>query len=1102
MSSRLINVFLVILLFTSAVFAQYRPYKFKRITLADGLSQSSVGRIFEDKYGFIWISTEDGLNRYDGSSIKVYRHNPSDSNTIMNSWVGDFLEDKSGRLWLMPYSNGLVMYDREHDSFKNFLFPEKSDNVSMIYDKESDNIWLSVRNQVYYFNTETGVFTGVLSEKGITHTRMTIHGDKIWVITSTKLFKGDRKTKRFEEVKVGNKSKVFSDFNSIAASPDGRVIIGCRFGMYIYSPAANEIELITTYNTSNAGVLSFQNDAYLYDEGGKYLWVSILNGGLIRMNMNDASDILYYSDGLDVPLKYSISTNRIHYLMSDNFGKLWLGTDYGISYYDNYLKRFISLFNSPDGSAGRKVDSYNFAFTDKSGNTWLSTRLEGVSVIMKNKNFHDIYWFYDRFIKDIEMTNGEYQKNLKMISEYMSNLTIRDLLEDSEGNIWMASDNKLIKLVRKTGRVEVFNPMSGYMGFPANNVGDIIQDNAGRIWLLPYNGEMSYLNDSHTTSVTINNALYSETHPSFVYAGYIDRKGVLWYGDGGFIEKYDIKSGKFTSLRDNPRLKNNSARFWFEDSDSVIWIGATEKLVKHNRIEGTYKEVFLRYKNTKEGTIYPTMCLAVDSDSNFWIGTYGGGLVFYNKKTGEMKNYRVDEGLPNDYILELQFDKMGFLWISTNDGLSQFDVKNEKFVRYNTGDGTVSREFNAGSSLLTRDGIMLFGGTEGLTAFYPDSITRNTRPPNVVLTAFKKFNKEVKLTPDIQVAREIEIDYKDNLISFQYAALNFVNPDSNKYAYMLEGFENNWIENGNRREVWFTNLDPGEYIFRVKASNNDGVWNEKGASVRLVINPPFYMTWWFKLLMVVFLCSVLYYLYMERIKSIRAMDALKISSQEKELENEKRIKTEISRNLHDEVNTELTLIGNKCLELSESYPSVSELKLELQSLRLLSLKVRSLIDDVIWFIRPENESGDKMVTKLTSTVGGMLKFIDYDLDIDEEIFEPGYEVDIHFKRQLYLILKELLNNIVKHSEASWAGIKLLRKGEVIHLEVVDNGKGFDLRKQSSGTGLKNIQHRVTDIEGLIEIKSTEGTGVKATVSVSIKRAENGKEQQRKQGSGG
>ncbi|MBK6681622.1 MAG: hypothetical protein IPG53_17275 [Ignavibacteriales bacterium] len=275
-----------------------------------------------------------------------------------------------------------------------------------------------------------------------------------------------------------------------------------------------------------------------------------------------------------------------------------------------------------------------------------------------------------------------------------------------------------------------------------------------------------------------------------------------------------------------------------------------------------------------------------------------------------MKNYRVDEGLSNDYILELQFDRKGHLWISTNDGLSQFDVKTEEFQRHNFGDGTVSREFNSGSSLLTRDGIMLLGGTEGLTAFYPDSISENTTPPNVVLTSFKKFNKEVKLSPDIQVAEEIEIDYKDNLISFEFAALNFINPDSNKYAYMLEGFENKWIYNGKRKEAFFTNLDPGEYIFRVKASNNDGVWNEKGASVRLIINPPFYLTWWFKLLVILAFGMLLYTFYLMRLNKIRAVDAVKIAEQENALAQEKKIKTAISRNLHDEVNTELTLIAN------------------------------------------------------------------------------------------------------------------------------------------------------------------------------------------------
>ncbi len=1084
-SSRLVYLFFVILLVSSAVYSQFRPYKFKRITLEDGLSQSSVGRIFEDKQGFIWISTEDGLNRYDGSSIKVYRHSPSDSNSIMSSWVGGFLEDKHGNLWMMPFSNGLVMYDRKSDSFKNFYYPKKSDNISMLYDQERDLIWLSVRNQVYYFHTETRDYKEVLSDTGITYTRMTIHDNNAWVNTSTKLYKIDLETKNLEQIRVDSDSKVFTDFNSIISTHNGSVFIGSRLGLFKYSPKNNKIDQITKLSTLNAGIVSLSAEAYIFDQENKFLWVSTLNNGLIRINLIDENDVIYYGDSPETPLKYSISANRVHYLTLDQYGKLWLATDFGMSYYDTSLDRFVAFFSNPFGHQTRKIDSYNYAFTDRAGNTWLSTRLEGVSVISKNKGFNDIYWFYDQFIKDIKMTKGEYQNNLKLINEYLANLPIRDLLEDIEGNIWFASDNKLVKLVKKTGAIEFLNPMVSNMGFPANNVGDIIQDKSGKIWLLPYDGQLGYLNDDHKTSITIENNLYGKGHSSFVYAGYIDCNDILWYGDGGFIEKYDINSGTFSGFRENRMFKNQSARFWFEESDTVIWIGATEKLIKHNRNTGTFTEVFLRYKNTKPGTIYPTMCLAMDSESNFWIGTYGGGLVYYNRKTGEMKNYRVDEGLSNDYILELQFDRKGHLWISTNDGLSQFDVQKEEFQRHNYGDGTVSREFNSGSSLLTRDGIMLFGGTEGLTAFYPDSISKNTTPPNVVLTSFKKFNKEVKLSPDIQVAEEIEIDYKDNLISFEFTALNFINPDSNKYAYMLEGFDDEWIYNGNRKEAFFTNLDPGEYIFRVKASNNDGVWNEKGASVRLIINPPFYLTWWFKLLVILAFGMLLYTFYLMRLNKIRAVDAVKIAEQENALVQEKKIKTEISRNLHDEVNTELTLIANTCRELSKETTLPDSLRTDLSQLFTLSLNVRGLIDDVIWFIRPENDSDSRMVGKLVSTVSGMLKFIDFDSDIEEDIFDFPDGAGIHFKKQIYLILKESLQNIIKHSGATAVKVAIKRSGNRLSMIVEDNGSGFDTTVETERSGLANMKKRAFDIGGELEVVSAPGEGTRVSLVIEI-----------------
>lgn len=1084
-SSRSIYVFFVILLISSAVYPQFRPYKFKRITLEDGLSQSSVGRIFEDKQGFIWISTEDGLNRYDGSAIKVYRHNPSDSNSIMSSWVGGFLEDKKGNLWMMPFSNGLVMYDRKSDSFRNFYYPEKTDNISMLYDMERDLIWLSVKNQLYYFNTETKIYNKVLQDSGITSPSIIFHDDIALIISPNKLYRVDLGTKKVEQIVVKIQTNPNISFGSTVCFNDGEILTGSTYGVFKYSFENNTGEQITKINTLNSGEVSLKSETFVFDQAGEFIWISISNGGLIKINAKDKRDAVFYSDSPNQLLKYSISSNKVLHLTVDQSGTLWLCTDFGISYFDTSLDRFVALFNTPNGNSNRKVDSYNFAFTDRAGNIWLSTRLEGVSVILKKKGFNDIFWFYDQFIKDIKMSKGEYQNNLKKISEYLVSLPVRDLSEDSEGNIWLASDNKLIKMVNKTGAVEVYNPKESYMGFPADNVGDIIQDKSGKIWILPYDGQLGYLRNDHKSSVTLSNDLHDKGHTSYVYAGYIDRQGVLWYGDGGFSEKYDIKTGKFSDFRKNSIFKNQSARFWFEESDTLIWIGATEKLIKHNRIKGTYTEVFLQYKNTKPGTVYPTMCLAVDSDSNFWIGTYGGGLVFYNRKTGEMRNYRVGEGLSNDYILELQFDRKGDLWVSTNDGLSKFDVKKEEFRRYNLGDGTVSREFNSGSSLLTRDGIMLFGGTEGLTAFYPDSISENTTPPNVVLTSFKKFNKEIKLSPDIQVAEEIEIDYKDNLISFEFAALNFINPDSNKYAYMLEGFDDKWIYNGNRKEAFFTNLDPGEYIFRVKASNNDGVWNEKGASVRLIINPPFYLTWWFKLLVILAFGMLLYTFYLMRLNKIRAVDAVKIAEQENALVQEKKIKTEISRNLHDEVNTELTLIANTCRELSKETTLPDSLRTDLSQLFTLSLNVRGLIDDVIWFIRPENDSDSRMVGKLVSTVSGMLKFIDFDSEIEEDIFDFPDGAGIHFKKQIYLILKESLQNIIKHSGATAVKVAIKRSGNRLSMIVEDNGSGFDTKVETERSGLANMKKRAFDIGGELEVVSAPGEGTRVSLVIEI-----------------
>jgi len=713
-------------------------------------------------------------------------------------------------------------------------------------------------------------------------------------------------------------------------------------------------------------------------------------------------------------------------------------------------------------------------------------------MIPKNKAFHDIFWFYERFIKDTEMPLSRYMENLRRIEETMYQLPVRDILEEAGGDLWICTDSKVVRFIKNSGDVQIFNPGTGAFTFPAKSPGDIIEDGKGTIWFLPFEGEPGRLNASKTKFDPFLEPEYSNNGSSFVYSGFFDRKGRLWIGQTGFITLFDPGTGKMSDFRDNPIFNNQSARFWYDSPDSILWIGAADKLIRHNYNSGTYTEVFLKYSGTSDKTIYPLMCQAVDSSGSFWIGTYGGGIVYYSAASGVMKNYRTVDGLSNDYILEVQFDREDNLWASTNDGLSKMDPKTGQIQRYNSGDGTVSKEFNAGASLLTKDGIILMGGTTGLTAFYPGQITENKTPPNVVFTRFTKFNKEVKLDPDIQVSKEIEVEYSDNLISFEFVALNFINPDSNRYAFKLEGFHDDWIQNGNKKEVYFTNLDPGNYTFKVKATNNDGVWSTKPAEISLTVLPPFYMTWWFRSIILLLAGTIIYALYQMRMNQIRAIDAVKIDQQQKALELEKRIKTEISRNLHDEVNTELTQLANVCRQLAKVDNISPGHKEELVGLNLLALKVRQLIDDVIWFIQPENSSDDRMVSKFTSTISTMLKYIDFDTDIDEDLFNIPGGVEINLKKQIYLIVKESLQNIIKHSKATSGRVSMKREQQTIRIEISDNGIGFDKSTRNGGTGLNNIRTRLNEIGGELDIETAPGKGTVLRIVINLEKLSDGR----------
>jgi two-component sensor histidine kinase len=426
-------------------------------------------------------------------------------------------------------------------------------------------------------------------------------------------------------------------------------------------------------------------------------------------------------------------------------------------------------------------------------------------------------------------------------------------------------------------------------------------------------------------------------------------------------------------------------------------------------------------------------------------------------------------GLASNIIYGVQGDKNENIWLSTDNGLTLLDFKKNIVRNYNVQDGLQGNQFFWGASFKGTGGELFFGGTNGFNSFYPEELKINDHIPPVYITSFQIFNKPVSmnekesiLKTSVESTKEIELKYSQNVFSFEFTALDFSAPEKNRYKYFMEGFDKAWIYSGNRRFVTYTNLDPGEYTFKVAGSNNDGIWNEKGASIKIIILPPFWRTWWFLLLSTALLIGLVSYIIGSRVRNLLAME---------------RLRSKLAADLHDNIGSGLTEISilseviSKKLDQADTAVS--------KSLKMISDTSRSLIDgmsDIVWLVNPKRDSLYDLILRLRDTYSELFSYTDISFRSENIKTLEKVSLSMEHRQHLYLIFKEAINNSITHSGCSEITLDASVKGRKLEMVLRDNGKGFCAGEVSGGNGLVNIQERAKIIGGELTINSIEGEG--------------------------
>ncbi|MCP4204420.1 MAG: SpoIIE family protein phosphatase [bacterium] len=790
--------------------------KFSHLNMDDGLPEAGAISMIQDRLGFLWIGTQNGLVRYDGYNFRTYKPDPENPSSIGGRIVLALYEDRDGELWIGTRRGGLNRYDRATDSFVRFQNDPADPNslshdaVSSIVEDAKGRLWVGTGD------TEAEDGGGGLN-----------------------LF--DRATERFTRYRHDPEDPASLGHNAImelAADPSGGLWIGTTGGGLDRMPlSVNGSPAFTHFRHDPDDPGSLSNDvvfALTLDQEGN-VWVGT-EGGLNRLNREAGpGDARFTRYRQDPDGRGGLASDYISELFFEPGGSLWVGTWTGVLHkFDPVSEKFYRFEHHPDDPDSLSSNNGVTALlVDRTEILWVATWGGGLNKL-------------DRFA-----ARFPHYKHDPNDANSLSADRVTAMAEDRAGNVWIGTHGG--GLNRFNPRTDTFNHFRHDPDDPtslsSDGVSSVLEDSTGTLWV----GTPKGLDRFNPDGGTFTHYRHDPDDPSSLSDNSVlsmleDSSGRFWVGTlAGGLNLMDRASGRFQAWDHDPgdpdSLGHNAVSSIYEDRSGTIWTACDGGLARFDLASGTSTN----YLEPLTG-LDIIQSMHEDRSGRFWVGTFNGGLHLFDRTAGTSRPITEAHGLAHDSVYNILEDNQGRLWLATGNGLSRYDADTGVFRNYGVADGLQARRFNGGA-LLTRTGEMFFGGDNGVNAFHPEQVWDNPHPPQVALTYFKLFNQPVEagegapLAQHVSVAEEIELAHDENAISFGFAAIHHSRPRGNRYAYRLEPLDKSWFET-EHPHASYSNLPPGRYVFRVQAANSDGVWNEDGASISVIIRPPWWRTWW------------------------------------------------------------------------------------------------------------------------------------------------------------------------------------------------------------------------------------------------------------------
>ncbi len=1039
----------------------------------DGLSSNVVNDILKDRYGFIWFATDDGLNKFDGKKFIIYRHKATDASSIISNEILDLHEDNNGNLWIGTGS-GLNLYDRKKDAFISF----NGNNVAVtsLCSDKLGRIWVAG----YY-----GI--GIMDLKSKLITPLPLSDPKDRVIASQPVFK-------------------------VVKDHKGRLWLGTDKGLYLYHP--NKKKLTSFLHSSNqTGSISYHHINTIFEDNQRQLWVGT-NNGLSKLNPDGKTFLNYYYSSSN---NYSLSSNIVYSLASDPDGKLWVGTEEGLNIMDPSTGKVLRIKRDRRNSYSLVGKSVKSILIDKEGIHWVATFRGGIN---------------------------KYDKNLALFSLSQSNPNDPFGLSAPVVTSFASLDGKNVYVGTDGGGLNLFDVRNGVFKRVAlaSSTADLsilsMEKVGNEIWMGTYLKGLFMLD---TRSGAVKNVKQGEGKDHIsgndIFCIKKDRRGNVWLGTNGQgIDCYDTKTKSFLHFNNNEQgrkriMLNGYIRSIDEDIDGNIWIGSSGSGIAVYNPQSGYSKIFNKSNSKLPSDIISS--IYATKSGEIWIGTSGGGLTYYDIEKNSFETYSEELGLANGVIYKILQDDSGKIWLTTNSGISSFDKKTKKFKNYSYYNGIQRSPFVLGAGLKLPDGRLFFGGTEGFNYFDPSQLNSNRNVPSMVFTELKIANQSVTpsdngpIKDHISTATEINLDYKQNF-SITFTALNYTSPQENRYFYKLENFDKEWNNVGTVNTAVYTNLDPGEYIFKVKSSSDAGEWNTPVTSIKVKVNPPFWLTYYAYLFYILFAAALLLYSRYRGIQKLKAKFALEQErvKVQQQIEQERReaerihefdqLKIKFLTNISHEFRTPISLIMGPVEQLLQQESNMHKTG-QLQMIRRNARRLLNLVNQLLDFrnIKAQEQ-------KLNTSEGD---FVAFSRDVAESFkdlaerkhinFEFRSDVKFYFtyfdhdkiERTLFNLLSNAFKFTLKGGEVLLKisynevlnGVKVILSDTGIGMEEPVKEKIFDrfyqgesneaILNQGSGIGLAITKEFVRMHGGTIEVESIAGKGSVFTIYFPFKKME-------------